>query len=138
MNEFMMSPSRITRALLTIGILTIMLGGPRVIAQQQSLDQLESQLQKQYAEILEQFANGPAKQVYPLNFRDRLRLWQDELANRFARAGSTIDEILKLNPPNQEMWRERRETMTLYSGPISPPHARTVFGATEVKPRAKL
>jgi len=123
--------------LVTIAIITTMLVAP-VSAQQATLEQLENQLQKQYDAILDQFANGPAKLVYPLNFRDRLRMWQDELANRFAKAGTTIDEILKLNPPNQAHWLERRETMTLYSGPVSPPKARTVFGATEVKPRAKL
>ena len=130
--------SRVLRALLTVGLLTIMLGGQNVPAQQSTLEQLEARLQKQYEDILDQFANGPAKQVYPLNFRDRLRLWQGELALRFAKAGSTIDEILQLNPPNREHWIERRETMTLYSGPVGPPQGRTVFGSTEVKPKAKL
>ena len=130
--------SRFLKALLTIGILTIMLGGQSVPAQQSTLEQLEKKLQQQYQDILDQFANGPAKQVYPLDLRTRLRLWQGELGMRFERAGSTIDEILKLNPPNQEHWIERRDTMTLYSGPVGPPQGRTVFGATEVKQRAKL
>lgn len=137
MNEFGRH-SRGLKALLTIGILTIMLAGQGVPAQQSTLEKLEKELQEQYQDILDQFANGPAKRVYPLDFRQRLRLWQGELAMRFQRAGSTIDEILKRNPPNQEHWIERRETMTLYSGPVGPPRARTVFGATEVKQRAKL
>lgn len=126
-------------ALLTISLFAPILGGPvTVTAQEASLEQLEAQLQKQYDAILEQFANGPAKMVFPLDSRDRVRLWQDELASRFAQAGAMIDEILKLNPPQEEMWRERRDTMTLYSGPISPPQSRTVFGSSEVKKRARL
>ncbi len=126
-------------ALLTISLFAAILGGPvTVTAQPASLEQLETRLHKQYNAILEQFANGPAKQVFPPDFRVRLRQWQDELANRFAQAGATVDEILKLNPPQEEMLRERRDTLTLYSQPISPPRSRTVYGSSEVKKRARL
>jgi len=126
-------------ALLTIGLFAPISGGPvTATAQQASLEQLEAQLQKQYDAILEQFANGPAKMVFPLDSRDRLRRWQDELASRFAQAGATVDEILKQNPPQEEMWRERCDTLALYSQPISPPQSRTVFGSSEVKKRARL
>lgn len=107
-------------------------------AQQATLDQLEAKLQKQYAAIEDLFAHGPAKQIYPPDFRERLRLWQDDLAKSFAEAGKTIDEILKLNPPDAEQWRERSDTMWLYSQPISPPSSRTVYGAGEVQKKARL
>src|SRR5713101_3329798 len=90
-------------------------------AQQPTLEQLETKVEQQYAAIEDVFANGPAKQVYPPDFRERLRLWQDKLAKSFADAGATIDEILKLNPPDAEQWHERSDTMWLYSQPISPP-----------------
>ena len=107
-------------------------------AQQATLDQLEAKLQKQYATSEDLFAHGPAKQIYPPDFRERLRLWQDDLAKSFADAGKTIDEIIKLNPPDAEMWRERSDTMWLYSQPISPPSSRTVYGASEVQKKARL
>src|SRR5713226_4762502 len=107
-------------------------------AQQATLPQLEAKLEKQYAVIEDLFAHGPAKMVYPPNPRERLRLWQDKLAQSFADAGKTIDEILKLNPPDAEKWRERSDTMWLYSQPISPPSSRTVYGATEVTKKASL
>ena len=106
--------------------------------QQATLEQLEARVQKQYAAIQEIFLNGPAKKVYPPRFRDRLNQWQDDLALSFAQAGATIDEILKLQPPDEEKWRERRETMLLYAQPVSPPGSRTVFGAGEVDKRARL
>jgi TonB family protein len=125
--------------LFTVSLLIPIFGRSVIVtAQQPSLAELEAQVQKQYDAILYQFANGPAKMVFPLDARDRVRVWQDELASRFAQAGATIDEILKLNPPQEEMWRERRQTMTLYSQPVSPPQSRTVFGSSEVKPRARL
>jgi TonB family protein len=132
--------SRSLLALFVIG-----LGGSMIfnehaaaMAQQATLEQLEAKLQKQYAAIEDLFLYGPAKKVYPPRFRDRLRLWQDDLAQGFAQAGTTIDEILKLQPPDEEKWRERRETMSLYSQPTSPPESRTVFGSGEVQKRAHL
>lgn len=105
---------------------------------QNSIEQLERQYQQQHEAILAVFANGPARRVYPVDMRLRLRQWQDELADSFTQARATVDEILKLNPANAELWRERRETLALYATPVGPPVARTVFGATEVKTRAKL
>ena len=133
----LISPS--LQAIITISLFAAVLGTPvTVTAQQVSLEQLQAQYQKQYQAILEVFANGPARRVFPVDVRERVRQWQDELASSFAEAGVTVDEILKLSPPQEEMWRERRETLTLYSQPISPPQSRTVFGSGEVKKRARL
>jgi TonB family protein len=106
--------------------------------QQQTLEQLNAKLEEQYAAIEYLFANGPAKLVYPPDFKERLRLWQADLAHSFAAAGLTIEEILKLHPADEEKWRERRDTMLLYAQPISPPQSRTVFGAGEVEKKARL
>ena len=126
-------------ALLTITLTAAILGGTvTVTAQQAALQQLGEQFQKQYDAILAVFANGPARRVFPPDPRDRVRQWQNELASSFAEAGATIDEILKLNPPQSERWRELRETLTLYSQRISPPQSRTVYGSSEVKKRARL
>jgi TonB family protein len=126
-------------ALMVIGLAAPMIfQRQRAAAQQATLPQLEAKLQKQYATIEDLFANGPAKQIYPPDFRERLRLWQDDLAKSFADAGKTIDEILKLNPPDAEKWRERSDTMWLYSQPISPPSSRLVYGASEVQKKARL
>jgi TonB family protein len=111
---------------------------PTVAAQQANLEQLEANLQKQYAAIEDLFLNGPAKKVFPTDPRERRRLWQDDLAQSFAQAGATIDAILKLRPADEEWWRERRDTMSLYSQPISPPASRTVFGSGEVQKKARL
>ena len=107
-------------------------------AQQATLPQLEAKLEKQYAAIEDVFAHGPAKMVYPPNPRERVRVWQDNLAKSFADAGKTIDEIIKLNPPDAEKWRERSDTMWLYSQPSSPPSSRLVFGAREMQKKARL
>ena len=113
------------------------LEGRAATAQQLTLEQLEAKFQKQYAAIQDIFLHGPAKRVFPPNPYERLGRWQDELADSFARAGATIDEILKLHPPDEANWRELRETMWLYSQPISPPESRTVFGSSEVQKRAR-
>ena len=107
-------------------------------AQPPTLDQLEAKLQKQYEKIYEQFAHGPAARVFPVNPRQRVRTWQDDLADSFAAAEVTIGQILKLKPSNEENWVERRETMRLYSTPVSPAETRTVFGKTEVQKKARL
>ena len=107
-------------------------------AQQPTLEQLEAKVEKQYAAIEDVFAHGPAKMVYPPNPVERLHRWQDDLAQSFADAGKTIDEILKLNPPDADKWRERSDTMWLYSQPSSPPSSRTVYGASEVQKKARL
>ena len=109
-----------------------------VTAQPATLEQLQAKLQEQYAAIEDLFLHGPAKKVFPPDPRERRRLWQDDLAQSFAQAGATIDAILKFHPPDEEWWRERRDTMALYSQPISPPATRTVFGSGEVQKRARL
>jgi TonB family protein len=121
-----------------MSLATLINSGGRVVAQQSTLEQLETKLQKQYEKIYELFAHGPAARVFPVNLRERLRVWQDELADSFAAAEVTIGQILKLKPGNNEHWIERRETMRLYSTPISPPETRTVFGKGEVQKKARL
>ena len=106
--------------------------------QQADLKTLEAKFQKDYQAIEYVFAHGPAKKVFPPDFRRRLALWQDELAASFAVAGATVDEILKLHPADEAGWRELRETMWLYAQPNSPPEQRTVFGVSEVQKRARL
>ena len=127
-----------------LGLVVIGLAGSRVChgqavaSRQANLEQLEAKFQKEFAVIEDLFLDGPAKKVFPPDPRERLRRWQDELADSFARAGATVDEILKLHPPDEDHWRELRETMWLYSQPVSPPESRTVFGSSEVQKRARL
>ena len=106
--------------------------------QQSTLENLQAKFQQQYEAIQEIFAHGPAKKVYPPRFQDRLRLWQAELSQSFARAGATTDEILKLHPTDEARWLELRETMWLYGQPNSRPENRTTFGTGEVQKRARL
>ena len=94
---------------------------------------LENKLSQQYGAIQRQFrdlgfaSGGPA-----------LRRWQHELARSFSEAAVTVEEILKLNPANANLWRERLETLRLYAQPISSPRHRTIYGASEVDKKAKL
>lgn len=125
-------------ALLVLFLFSLSGSSSTTAAQQTSLDQLEAKARTQYNAILEQFANSPGKQVFPLDARERVRLWQDELAKRFSEAGATVDEILKLNPREAAMWRELRDTLAVYAVPVGPPQTRSVFGAGEVKQRARL
>ena len=104
---------------------------------QVSREQLEEKLKVQYTAIEKEIAEPPAH-VVPDAYRLVLRAWQDRLANRFAEAATTIEEILKLNPANLDFWLERLETLRLYSQPISSPDQRTVFGDGEVQKRAKV
>lgn len=104
---------------------------------QTSLEQLEAKLSLQYAEIEKEIGSPPVSDD-PAAYRLVLRSWQDRLANGFAEAATTVEYILKLNPPNSEFWRERLETLSLYSQPISSPDQRTVFGDGEVQKRARV
>lgn len=104
---------------------------------QTSLEQLEARLILQYAEIEKEIGSPPVYEE-PAAYRLVLRAWQDRLANRFAEAATTVEDILKLNPPNSEFWRERLETLRLYAQPISSPDQRTVFGDGEVQKRARV
>jgi len=127
-----------------LALVVISLAGSRAMhgraaaSRQENLEPLEAKFQKQYAAIEDLFLHGPAKKVFPPDPRERLRRWQEDLADSFAKAGATVDEILKLHPPDENHWRELRETMWLYSQPVSPPESRTVFGSTEVQKRARL
>jgi TonB family protein len=103
-----------------------------------TLGNLQAKFQQQYEAIQDIFAHGPAKKVYPPRFQDRLRLWQAELSQSFARAGATTDEILKLHPTDEARWLELRETMWVYAQPNSRPEKRTIFGSSEVQKRAHL
>jgi TonB family protein len=64
--------------------------------------------------------------------------WQNELARLFSEAVITVEGILKTNPPNADLWRERLETLCLYAQPPSPPRQRSIYGAREVDKKAKL
>lgn len=104
---------------------------------QSDADQLKTRLAGQLAEVEAQFAVLRDRSAGPM-VGARLAAWQDELARRFARAAETVEEILKLNPPDADHWRERLETLTLYAQPVSPAATRNVFGAREVSKRARL
>ena len=105
---------------------------------QSSIDQLQSKLKSQYAKIEKVISSPPSRAQYPVDYKRRLREWQDDLAQSFVAAAATIEDILKLNPPNADFWRERLETLQLYSQPVSSPDERKVFGAGEVQRSAQI
>jgi TonB family protein len=127
---------RAGHVLTTIAI--VMSLGGSASAQDTTLDQLKAKVEKQYEKIYDLFKNGPANQLYPVNPRERLKRWQGDLDDAFAAAEVTIGQILKLHSPDEEYWLERRETMRLYSTPVSPPETREVFGKTELEKTARL
>jgi TonB family protein len=67
-----------------------------------------------------------------------LRRWQNELSRRFALAADTVEQMLKLDPPDAPALAETLETLRLYARPVSSPDTRAVFGAGEVQARARL
>ncbi|HEY5885760.1 MAG TPA: energy transducer TonB [Pyrinomonadaceae bacterium] len=99
---------------------------------------LENKLSQQYGAIQRQFRELPPPVLDAVTRRDHLRQWQDELARLFSVAAVTVQEILKLNPANADLWRERLETLRLYGQPTSSPGQRTIYGASEVDKKAKL
>jgi TonB family protein len=107
---------------------------------QNSIQQLETKLKSQYGEIEKLFASPPRRSaaLTPAHYQRLLREWQDDLAQSFVRAAATVEQILALNPSNREMWQERLETLRLYSGPVSSPDQRTVFGSGEVQTSARV
>jgi TonB family protein len=119
-------------------IVAVMIFSGSVSAQGPTLEQLKAKVEKQYEKIYDLFKNGPAHQLYPLNPRERLRRWQGDLDDAFAAAEVTIGQILRFHPSDQDYWLERRETMRLYSTPVSPPETREVFGKTELEKTARL
>ncbi|HKO45421.1 MAG TPA: TonB family protein [Pyrinomonadaceae bacterium] len=99
---------------------------------------LENKLSQQYGAIQRQFRNLPPPVLDAVSRRADISQWQDELARLFSEAALTVEEILKLNPSNAALWRERLETLRLYGKPTSPPGLRTIYGASEVDKKAKL
>jgi len=108
------------------------------VGAQSSIDELQSKLKSQYAKIEKVISSPPSRAQYPVDYKRRLREWQDDLAQSFVAATNTIREILKLKPPNADLWRERLETLQLYSQPVSSPDERKVFGAGEVQRSAQI
>ena len=114
---------------------------PYVASAQDSQTQaaLVKKLANQYAAIQKQFSVPPRPPSDFVTARPALRgEWQDELARLFSEAVVTVEEILKLNPPHADLWRERLETLRLYAQPPSPPRQRSIYGAREVDKKAKL
>ena len=105
---------------------------------QSSREELEKKLHTQYVAIEEEIVKPPSHVEHPDSYKTFLRAWQARLAERFADAADTVEEIIKLSPPDVEMWRERLETLRLYSQPISPPTQRTIYGDSEVEKRARV
>ncbi len=119
-------------ALIAVAILLPSLAGAQ---DSQTQAALENKLSLQYGAIQKQFRVPPSDL---LSARLARRQWQDELARLFSEAAVTVQEILKLNPANGDLWRERLETLRLYAQPISSPGPRTIYGASEVDKKARL
>lgn len=107
---------------------------------QASLDDLRANLNSQYAAIEHTIREPPSPRQYfnASDYSRHLREWQDDLAQTFAAAANTVEQILRLNPPNRGYWQERLETLQLYSQPISRPDQRSVFGAGEMDQAAHI
>ena len=108
--------------------------------QQPSIDELKARLNSQYVTIQTTITQPPSPRQYSLasDYHRKLREWQDDLAQAFAAAASTVREITKLNPPDNDYWQERLETLELYSQPVSSPDERNVFGAGETQKSARI
>ena len=125
------APSVAAVALLALAQLAA--GAPR----QADAERLKAELKSHLAEVEAQFAVLLAPSAAHMGGA-RLAVWQAELARSFGSAAETVEEILKLNPPDADHWRERLETLTLYAQPTSDPDTRNVFGAREVSKRARV
>lgn len=108
------------------------------VSAQSSREELEKKLQSQYVAIEDEIVRPPSYVEHPDSYKTFLRAWQARLAARFADAAGTVEEIIKLSPPDVEMWRERLDTLRLYSQPISRPSERTIYGDSEVEKRARV
>jgi TonB family protein len=106
--------------------------------QQTRIESLEAELKTQYAAIEKLIAAPPPIRDSVPAWRVELAAWQAELAHQFGLAADLVEEIIKTNPPQSEMWRERLETLRLYAQPISSPDSRTIYGAGEVQKRARI
>jgi len=123
----------------TPGLLPITRQHLSMFGGQRSVKELETKLESQYRETQKLFASPPrAAGLLPAAYHRLLREWQDDLAQSFVRAATTVAEILALNPPERDMWQERLETLHLYSQPISSPEQRSVFGSGEVQTSARI
>ena len=134
--------ARVEPAILWFAVisLTLSTAAQTFALQQPSIDQLEAKLNSEYRTIEKTIAGPPSRAQYPVaaDYHRQLREWQDHLAQTFGTAANTIKEILKLNPQNADYWRERLETLELYSQPISTPEERKVFGSGEVQQLVRL
>ncbi|HKC64708.1 MAG TPA: energy transducer TonB [Pyrinomonadaceae bacterium] len=130
---------RLLYATLKFGLASLLaLASAHTALSQARLESLETDLKAQYAEIERVIAAPPPMIENIVTWHTQLRQWQDELAQQFGKAASLVEEIIKLNPPQIEMWRERLETLRLYAQPISSPESRTIYGAGEVEKRAHV
>lgn len=132
-----MRTNRFRAGYLTTAIAALLIFGSNASAQPTTLERLKTKVEKQYEKIYDLFQGGAAQPSF-VSPRERLSLWQKDLADAFAEAEVTIGQILRLDPPDKEHWLERRETMRLYSTPISPPETREVFGKSELEKSARL
>lgn len=109
------------------------------VVNQNSVEQLEIKLKSQYRATEKLFAAPPdPRGIPPATAHRLLREWQDDLAQSFGKAATTVTEIIALNPTNREMWQERLDTLRLYSQPVSSPDERTVYGSGEVQKSARI
>ena len=110
-----------------------------IVGNQNSVEQLEIKLKSQYRAIEKLIAAPPdSRGLSPSTWHRLLREWQDDLAQSFGKAATTVTEIIALNPTNREMWQERLDTLRLYSQPVSSPDERTVYGSGEVQKSARI
>lgn len=105
---------------------------------QNSLSELENKLKSQYATIEAVIAAPPRRIDHPDDYAVVLRGWQDRLAGSFSDAAATVEEIIRINPANTDVWRERLVTLQVYGKPTGPPGQRTVYGGGEVNERARV
>ena len=130
---------RLLSAALTIAYtLLLVFTSAHTALSQTRLESLETDLKAQYAEIQKVIKAPPPMIGNVEMWRTLLREWQDDLAQQFGKAADIVEEIIKMNPPQLDMWRERLETLRLYAQPISSPESRTIYGAGEVEKRVHV
>ena len=127
--------ARVWALLLIVGAAGLVYGRP-----QGSIDELKAKLNSQYLKIEQTIRQPPNPRQYFVtsDYHRHLREWQDDLAQAFAAAANTVKQILKLNPPDSDYWKDRLETLELYAQPVSSPDERRVFGAGEMDQSARI
>jgi len=127
--------ARVWALLLIVGAAGLVYGRP-----QGSIDELKAKLNSQYLKIEQTIRQPPSPRQYFVasDYKRHLREWQDDLAQAFAAAANTVKQILKLNPPDSDYWKDRLETLELYAQPVSSPDERRVFGAGEMDQSARI